>query len=819
MYTLILSKLNIFIFTTTKLSVWLYKRNIILVIIFLLLFCPFGAFAVSLEGYIKDSLNNQPIETVSVLVYDSTEHFYKGTITNSLGYYHIADVLPGHYIVKTRMLGYKPKVKEVDVFEDNALCSFYLCEKSYDLASVEIVFEPFLYYDEDDNLTINLEQLDNVERMSVADVIETIPGVFFDIEGKLNFAGYDNYTQLIDGKKMGSSYGAMTQDGRQMYLQLKQIPAKYIKKIELFPEPRGRYGYFTPIMNIIPVNDVRTHYEGKLGAGYKNKYDAYASVSTYKGKLMLRPRVYSSSISNYMTQDTWRELYEDTLSSYYRSLDYENQESELGAGLKMYYDFSEREQFTADVSYANNQSKTYNLWDYHYASEDSVGINDDRRSETDKLKLDLAYSKRMDVGISQTLYLTANAQYSNTKNSGDEASLADSLGAEEEKFSSLSQSESCSGVAKAVYYNRLLPVSLLLTTQLESDYENASSWRKFWSDSDQQWAELSAYTNDKSQMTLEPSMDLSLRYRFPTDTKKSNSENRHSLAAQLSGKYYYEKIRDKALDSVMSSQRFYTDWRLRYSAQLGKYNNLKISYSGNNRYPTFSQLYASPVYLDEYNVRMSNSALNPQQSHTFNMTYGWNFSHGRVVVASKKSLESTPKVGFELSLEYHVVKDKITSDYYYIDSVLVHSYTNASAYQSADAALRFRWNMAEHIVYNATLDCSVYEYDELETAFSWSNYFKFNLENNVSFSLKHQYYSDKVEYRYSTKAYHTLSAELSALLFKSTTQVVLDVHNVLTSLGREKESNNSSYNELNISYLETPIIEMKVYFMIFKFYK
>lgn len=788
-------------------------------IIFLCLLCSIKAYSVSLEGYITDSLNRHAIEAVSVLVYDSTEHFCKGTITNSLGYYQITGLSLGHYTIKTRMLGYVHKAKEIDILnKDRTVLSFRLQEKSYELASVEVVFEPFLHYEEDDNLTINLEQLENIERMSVADVIETIPGVYFDIEGKLNFAGYDNYTQLIDGKKVGSSYGAMTQDGRQMYLQLKQIPAKYIKKIELFPEPRGRYGFYTPIMNIIPINDVRTHYDGKLGTGYKNKYDTYAAVSTYKGKLMLRPRVYTFCISDYKTQDTWRNVKNDSLRSYYRSLDYANKNTGLGGGMKLHYEFSDKERVIADISYDKNTSEVNNLWNYKYKSSEAFGLIDDRNIETEKWKLDATYSKLMDVGIKQSLHLSADAQFSKNNNSGDENTLVNSLDTKEEKNNTVSRSNAYGGTAKAVYYNRLWPVSLLLTTQLKSNYENAFSWRKLWNEGEQQWDELSPYSNDKSYLTLDPSLDLRLNYRFSKDNKKAKTKDRHSINAQISGNYFYEKIMNNALDSITYSKRFYSDWRLRYNAHLGQYHGLKFSYVGSRRYPTFSQRYASPIYLDDNNVRKSNPTLKPQQGHKINLHYGWNFSHGRVVVPGRKALKSVPKVGFELSMAYSLVQDKITSDYYYEDSVLIYSYTNAPAYQSGDLGLKFRWKIADRFHYNSSLNYLLYEYDKFETAFSLSNYIKHHLKNDISFSLKHQFYSDRQEYSYATKAYHTLSAELSALLFNSTTQVVLDIHNVLTSLGRENVSKNSLYNEININYLESPVIEFKVYFMIFKFY-
>ena len=76
-----------------------------------------------------------------------------------------------------------------------------LAPKSYDLSDIEIVVEPLFQYDDGNNLTINLEKMGNLDGLSVVDVFEAVPELYFDIDGKLNYAEHNNYTQLINGKK------------------------------------------------------------------------------------------------------------------------------------------------------------------------------------------------------------------------------------------------------------------------------------------------------------------------------------------------------------------------------------------------------------------------------------------------------------------------------------------------------------------------------------------------------------------------------------------------------------------------------------------
>ena len=66
-------------------------------------------------GIVMDSLNNQPIEYVSVALYKVADNtLVTGTITNSKGVY-IVDLLPDKYYIKSSFIGYKTKKVPVEI--------------------------------------------------------------------------------------------------------------------------------------------------------------------------------------------------------------------------------------------------------------------------------------------------------------------------------------------------------------------------------------------------------------------------------------------------------------------------------------------------------------------------------------------------------------------------------------------------------------------------------------------------------------------------------------------------------------------------------
>ncbi len=94
---------------------------------------------------------------------------------------------------------------------------------------------------------------------SASDIMNNIPSVNVDQDGKLSLRGNENVRVLIDGRPTNI-------DPAQL---LKQIPSTSIKKIELITNPSAKYNPegMSGIINIILHKNANTGFNGSFSGG------------------------------------------------------------------------------------------------------------------------------------------------------------------------------------------------------------------------------------------------------------------------------------------------------------------------------------------------------------------------------------------------------------------------------------------------------------------------------------------------------------------------------------------------------------------------
>lgn len=300
------------------------KKIIILFSIFAVLFIPVKAnsssFSVKnvISGIVKDSIGGEglPFATVEVLTLNDTV-LVAGTTTDFDGKYELKGIQTGDYIVKASYMGYDDKVKLLNIRTKQTKCNFSLVQKSISLSEVSITAEENHIEKNLEKTTVNVSKNTTVTAGTATDVMQTLPSVDIDIDGKINYRGSDRVIILINGEKT------------ELVKSLDQIPADQIEKVELINNPSAKYEAegMSGIINIVLKSGKSGNNKTTLmlSAGYPETIGGNAGYSgmTEKTSFFINGGIKHNT--KYQTKEHLRENYENPNSFNYYQYDRQDQ--------------------------------------------------------------------------------------------------------------------------------------------------------------------------------------------------------------------------------------------------------------------------------------------------------------------------------------------------------------------------------------------------------------------------------------------------------------------------------------------------------------
>jgi outer membrane receptor protein involved in Fe transport len=247
-----------------------------------------------ITGTIRDASNNQAIEFATVsLLKMKDKSFVTGATTDGRGYFVIDKIPTGRYKLVVQFIGYHKYEKDsVAVFMANpefTVGIIKLKPSTTKLNEVEVVAEKSVFENKIDRKVYNVEKDIVNQGGSASDVLQNVPSVSIDMDGKVSLRGSESVTILIDGRPSG-----LTSDNRGDIL--KQIPANTIESIELITNPSAKYDPegMSGIINIVlkknkldGMNGTATvsagtgnKYTGSINANYRSrKYNTFVNYS------------------------------------------------------------------------------------------------------------------------------------------------------------------------------------------------------------------------------------------------------------------------------------------------------------------------------------------------------------------------------------------------------------------------------------------------------------------------------------------------------------------------------------------------------------
>ncbi|RZJ28197.1 MAG: TonB-dependent receptor, partial [Flavobacterium sp.] len=215
----------------------------------------------TLTGKVSDKTTKQPIPYVTVSVKEA-DKIVTGGITDDNGNFEIKNLGLKNYVIEIQFIGYKKFTTTADFSTGQktvSLGTISLEEESTKLEGVTVVAERSTIEQKIDRKVINVGKDLTTAGATAAEIMNNIPSVNIDQDGKLSLRGNDNVRVLVDGRPTNIEVSQL----------LKQIPSTSIKKIELITNPSAKYNPegMSGIINIVLHKNANDGFNASINSG------------------------------------------------------------------------------------------------------------------------------------------------------------------------------------------------------------------------------------------------------------------------------------------------------------------------------------------------------------------------------------------------------------------------------------------------------------------------------------------------------------------------------------------------------------------------
>lgn len=394
----------------------------------------------TISGEVWDGASNKPMEFASVRLFSEKDSTIKnGVNTDEKGKFLLEDVSKGKYYLQISFLGYESTF--VSSVEINNQPSFSVGKiilnpiKIKDLEELVVVGKMEVLSAGIDKKVYNVDQ-DIAARGAGADeVLNNIPSITLDEEGRVSLRGEGSVTVLINGQP-----SALTGSGGNL---LGSIPASSIERIEVVTNPSAKYdpdGTSGIINIVLKKNNIRgingqvsgtggvPGHDHKLNAALSFRNDKVNLYGSYAFDYMEGYRNNISEITRRTGQDSSMTLNQERYGNDFKrghlariGLDwYINNQSTFGFSANGQIGQRRRSGDQLNTQYITSDSPT-NMWNrYSEEPEGNKGVdfntyfNHNFKNEKGKLSASANYSlaNRTEDGIfSQTFSLMNGVDY------------------------------------------------------------------------------------------------------------------------------------------------------------------------------------------------------------------------------------------------------------------------------------------------------------------------------------------------------------------------------------------------------------------------
>ncbi|AHG93517.1 TonB-dependent receptor (plasmid) [Gemmatirosa kalamazoonensis] len=235
------------------------------------------------RGTVLEGEGSTPIARASITVRARRDSsLVAGAITTPQGAFRVQGLRNGAYLLRIAALGYAPRVMPFAITEAAPrapIDTVKLTRVAVSLTAVNVTEERAAVAVEPDRTAYRAKDVAPAAT-NASDVLDAVPSVQVDADGKVSYRGNENVAIQINGRPSPIR-------GAQLASYLKTLPANVIEKVEVIPNPSAKYDPegMAGILNIVLKQNVDLGLSGgvNVGAASEDRYNASANLGYQSG--------------------------------------------------------------------------------------------------------------------------------------------------------------------------------------------------------------------------------------------------------------------------------------------------------------------------------------------------------------------------------------------------------------------------------------------------------------------------------------------------------------------------------------------------------
>jgi ferric enterobactin receptor len=158
-----------------------------------------------------------------------------GAIANQDGTFRLQGLRPGVYALRATYIGFAPFIQEVTITPAQPVVTgtLKLARVAVELSAVSVTEDRSTVVTEPDRNSYRAKDVAPAAA-NASDVLDNVPAVQVDADGKVSLRGNENVAVQINGRPTPMR-------GQQLASYLKTVPANTIERIEVVPNPSAKY--------------------------------------------------------------------------------------------------------------------------------------------------------------------------------------------------------------------------------------------------------------------------------------------------------------------------------------------------------------------------------------------------------------------------------------------------------------------------------------------------------------------------------------------------------------------------------------------------
>ncbi len=577
--------------------------------------------AYKIYGKVIESSTGEAVEFANIVLMNAGDSsLVGGTISSEDGSFELVTMPQGSYILTANFIGYQKEfISDIRVTRSNNHVDvgvIQLKRAVESIESVKVVGEKSYLSYKPDKKVINVSQHMNAAGGTAIDVLENIPSVSVDAEGKASLRGSQSFTVLIDGRPSPMSGSDI----------LQQLPASSIESIEIITNPSAKYDPdgVAGIINLVLKKNKKSGFNGMINttAGTGGKYAGDIQMNYRIKKLNVFGGIDYNNRSYYMENDMERTTFGvDTNNILISKMKQDMQNKSLMGNLGLDYSLSDRDAISwslraSDMNFGRDFTSKYHQLDQPY-SYDSYSLNkNDFGIDGGYLTSNLNHQHKFNTSGHELSTNFFYALWSGRQNSDQASYLTNNnweqFSIDPDLMRNLEETRRTEYRVKSDY---ILPLNekskVEAGVQGRFEMEEDDYLMENYNNSSGSWEVNSLFTND---------LDYS-RSILSVYTTYSGVLKGFNYHLGIRGEYTDRLVHLKTNDEKYTIDRFDYFPSAHISKQLPKNQQLQISYSRRINRPGRFHLNPSPMFSDDYSLQYGNPDLNPEYIDSYELNY------------------------------------------------------------------------------------------------------------------------------------------------------------------------------------------------------